>query len=222
MSHNPLVFRKITMPGTLDEQTIRRAFLTAKDAVANAREYIADHARLALLMVQDCERELDSIERTIDENLPAAITKVGENRARELVAWLQFITELERIGDLVLWVAQRVPDSIARSDRDVLLEMLKLLQQMLDEIYAGFDERSSEHARAVLKCDAELDRLRSAMFHKHLNSSTRRNRDDAIAILMMSQALERAGDHCTNLAEEIIHLIEHRSVRHLPKRRSES
>jgi hypothetical protein len=52
------------------------------------------------LAIKDCEKELDQIERKIDDQLPEAITRVGEAKARELLACLKFITDLERIGDL--------------------------------------------------------------------------------------------------------------------------
>ena len=70
---------------------------------------------MAFLTVKECERELDQLEREIDEQLPSAITRVGERKARELVACLGFITDLERIGDLVWWIAQRLNDARSRS-----------------------------------------------------------------------------------------------------------
>ena len=92
---------------------------------------------------------------------------------------------------------------------------------MLEEAYRGFKDRSAERARAILKCDTELDKLRSQFFRDHLKSGTRTSPKDRVAVLLVAQALERAGDHCTNLAEVVIHLVEHRSVRHIPRRRLE-
>lgn len=205
----------------ISEVEIQRAFLIAKDAISNAREYLKDRARLALLTVCECERELDVLERKIDENLPSAITRVGEGKARELIAYLQFITDLERIGDLAVWVVHHLPDSVTLRDTDALAEMLTLIEHMLEEAYRGFKDRSAERARAILKSDTELDKLRSQFFHEHLKSRTGTSPKDRVAVLLVAQALERAGDHCTNLAEVVIHLVEHRSVRHLPRRRLE-
>ena len=85
-----------------DELTalVVRGCLIARDAVFNVRDFLADGSRLAFLAIKDCEKELDQIERKIDEQLPEAITRVGEAKARELLACLKFITDLERIGDL--------------------------------------------------------------------------------------------------------------------------
>lgn len=60
---------------------------------------------MAFLAIRDCEQELDQIERYIDEHMPGAITQVSESKARQLLASLKAITDLERIGDLVLGVA---------------------------------------------------------------------------------------------------------------------
>ena len=54
---------------------------------------------MAFLAIKDCEKELDLIERQIDERLPAAITRVNEARARQLLSSLKSTTDLERIGD---------------------------------------------------------------------------------------------------------------------------
>jgi len=75
-----------------------RGCLIARDAVFNVRDFLSDGSRLAFLAIKDCEKELDQIERKIDDQLPEAITRVGEAKARELLACLKFITDLERIG----------------------------------------------------------------------------------------------------------------------------
>ena len=78
-----------------------RGCLVAKDAAMNLGEVLENSSPMGFLAIKECENELDQIERTIDEELPRAITRVGEVRARELLASLKFITDLERIGDLL-------------------------------------------------------------------------------------------------------------------------
>src|SRR5215813_2056642 len=79
---------------------IRQACLVAKDSAANTGEFIQTSSKMAFLAVKDCEKELDRIERKIDERLASAITEVTEPEAHELLACLKFIIDLERIGDL--------------------------------------------------------------------------------------------------------------------------
>ncbi|HMH00120.1 MAG TPA: hypothetical protein VK555_01840, partial [Terriglobales bacterium] len=67
-----------------------RACLIAKDAAFNTQDYIATKSQMALIAVQQCEKELDQIERQIDESMPAAITEVTEPEARELLGCMKF------------------------------------------------------------------------------------------------------------------------------------
>src|SRR5512142_32472 len=129
-----------TASSQLKDKTAR-AFLITRDAVANLREFLDDSSRMAFLTVKECERELDQIEREIDEQLPSAITRVGERKARELVACLRFITDLERVGDLVWWIAERFHDekpTLRERDAEALKGMCELIVSMLEEVHKGF------------------------------------------------------------------------------------
>src|SRR5690349_3491503 len=53
------------------------ACLIARDAAFNVRDLLSNSSRMAFLAIKDCEKELDQIERQIDERLPAAITQIG-------------------------------------------------------------------------------------------------------------------------------------------------
>lgn len=215
---------KASRPGEIEELTelALRACLVASDAAFNFRDFLAGASHIAFLAVRDCEKELDRIEQEMDEELPAAITQVSELEARELLACLRFSNELERIGDLLWWIAQRVhslPNRVPKSDSQELMEMTGILEKMLQSVREGFTQRELEPASYVMRADHEIDRVYRALFQRHVaqnNESTTQNSAD---VLLMAQALERAGDHATNLAEELFRLIEGRSLRHIPKRR---
>lgn len=197
--------------------------LIARDAAFNVKDLITNSSRMAFLAIKDCEKELDLIERQIDERLPAAITRVNEARARQLLSSLKCTTDLERIGDLVMSVAMRVQARTAKmpaSDVRQLVEMSSVLREMLDLIHKGFSTLELECARKVLQMDKEVDRICHAMFQKHLSESGAQGDPAGFDVLLMAQALERAGDHTTNLAEELYSLIEGRSLRHAPKKKA--
>jgi phosphate transport system protein len=200
-----------------------RACLIARDAAFNVRDLLTSNSRMAFLAIKDCEKELDLLERQIDDQLPAAITRVNEARARQLLASLKCTTDLERIGDLVMSVALRVQSrtgKIAASDVRQLVAMSEILREMLDLIHRGFVALDLECARKVLQMDKDVDRVCHSMFQKHLTENALRNDPSGFEVLLMAQALERAGDHTTNLAEELYSLIEGRSLRHMPKKRA--
>jgi phosphate transport system protein len=210
--------------GSLDDlaRTALRAFLIARDAAFNMHDLLTQSSRMAFLAIKECEQELDVIERYIDERLPAAITRVNEARARQLLTSLKCTTDLERIGDLMMSVALRVQartTKMAASDVRQLVEMSAILREMLDLVYRGFVDLDLECARKVLQMDKDIDRVCHALFQKHLTEASDKA-PSSFDVILMAQALERAGDHTTNLAEDLYSLIEGRSLRHAPKKRA--
>jgi phosphate transport system protein len=200
-----------------------KACLIARDAAFNVRDLLTTSSRMAFLAIKDCEKELDLLERQIDERMPEAITRVNEARARQLLSSLKSTTDLERIGDLIMSVALRVQartTKIPPSDTRQLVEMSSVLREMLDLIHQGFSNLDLDCARKVLQMDKNIDRVCHALFQKHLAETVPQGDTSGFEILLMAQALERAGDHATNLAEDLYSLIEGRSLRHVPKRRA--
>ena len=211
--------------GSLDDlaRTALKAFLIARDAAFNVRDLLTHSSRMAFLAIKECEQELDVIERYIDERTPAAITRVNEARARQLLTSLKCTTDLERIGDLVMSMAMRVQartGKMAASDVRQLVEMSAILREMLDLVYRGFVDLDLERARKVLQMDKDIDRVCHGLFQKHLTEHAAQSSPSSFEVLLMAQALERAGDHTTNLAEDLYSLIEGRSLRHAPKKRA--
>ncbi|MFZ3341967.1 MAG: PhoU domain-containing protein [Terriglobales bacterium] len=200
---------------------VLRACLIARDAVFNVRDSIASGSRLAVLAIKDCEKELDQIERKIDEQLPGAITRVGEAEARELLACLKFITDLERIGDLAYSAVMQLEsrrEKLPAADSRQLVEMASLLCEMLEQVHQGFLTRELSFAQKVLQSDPKVDALCHGLFQRHLAATSSNSATKASAqnfdILLAAQALERIGDHAKNLAEEVYGLAEGRSLRH--------
>jgi len=199
-----------------------RACLVATDAAFNIRDFLENSSRVALLTVRDCEKELDRIEQQIDQEIPAAIAQVSEMEARELLACLRFSTDLERIGDLLWGVGQRANNlhsDLPKADARQLIEMVEILERMLGQVREGFTNRELDPASDVLREDREIDQVYKSLFRRHLQSESHANLQHSADVLLMAQALERAGDHATNLAEELFRLIQGRSLRHVPKKR---
>lgn len=206
-------------------EMISRACLVAKDAAFNVEDYIENSSNLAFVAVKQCEKELDEIEREIDQSLPAAITEVTEPEARQLLACLKFITDLERIGDLLSSVAHgvhRLTSALAREDAALFIKMSKTLQKMLEEAHKGFAHRDVEAAKRVMQSDSEVDRACHSIFRRHFSVVGTNGSSNSSRILFIGQAFERAGDHAKNLGEEIIHLAQGQSLRHASRTRLRS
>jgi phosphate transport system protein len=67
----------------------------------------------------------------------------------------------------------------------------------------------------VLRADAEVDRVRNLIFLRHIENPENIVRQASLQVIFMTQALERAGDHAKNLAEEVCHFVSGRTIRHV-------
>jgi phosphate transport system protein len=100
-------------------------------------------------------------------------------------------------------------------DAHDISRMANIVSNMLGDVGEAFSARDVRRAIDVLKADAELDRLRNLVFIRHIENPENEPRQESFHLVFISQALERAGDHAKNLAEEICHLVSGRSVRHI-------
>jgi phosphate transport system protein len=190
----------------------------AKDAAAAAAEGIATGSLPLLTSIREREKALDTLDMEIDDGVTNAITEVSAPEARELLACMKFMIGLERIGDLLLSFANSALAAASRIDpqdtRD-LTHMATVLEKMLTDIGAAFEERNVRKAVDSLRADAEMDRLRNLIFLRHIENPENLPRQASMQVIFMTQSLERAGDHVKNLAEEVCHFVSGHTVRHM-------
>lgn len=194
------------------------AFRVAHRASAAAAEGIATSSKTLFGEVREHERELDSLDRDIDDLVTTTITHVPDEEARTLLACMKFGISLERIGDLLLSFVNRAEAVAAHMDHDDVRDltvMVSQLEHMLADVEAAFNTRSLDKAVTVLRSDTEIDRLRNVITFRHLEPAEGVRRLDSFHVLFMAQEIERAGDHVKNMAEEVCHLVSGRTVRHV-------
>ena len=199
----------------LREQTLQACRL-AHIAAGIVADGIATGVSSLLNGVREREKELDMLDRIIEQGVTSVITKVSEDHARELLACLKFVIDLERIGDLLLNCGNRaaaVVSRVSRQDIRDLTLMASRLEKMLGDVHDAFRERDLNRALAVLRADAELDRLRNLIFLRHLENHEGAPRQESSHVLFMAQSLERGGYHAKNLVEEVCHLVSGHGVR---------
>lgn len=204
----------------LIDLTLRGCQVAKAAAAAVAAAIARDGAGASDMLdkVKEREEELDTLDREINEGVTTGITSVSPEHARELLACLKLIIELERIGDLLLGFANRLRSCAGRldaQDTKDLSTMASILERMLSDAEQAFYKRETKLAVSVLRSDTELDRLRNLIFVRHIENPERQERQESFHVVFMSQFLERAGDHVKNVAEEVVHLVTGRSVRHL-------
>jgi phosphate transport system protein len=169
--------------------------------------------------VREREEELDTLDREINEAVTVAVTHGSSGpEAQELLACLKLVIELERICDLLLGFANRAQAIFPRLEpHDIkdLATMAALLHKMLTGASEAFRKRDVDAAMSVLRADMEMDRFRNLLFVRHIENPENAPRQESFHVVFMTQELERAGDHAKNIAEEVVHLVTGRSMRHL-------
>ena len=190
----------------------------ARLAAAAVATGISSDTAQPLDSVRQYEEELDALDHQVNEGVTTAIPGASDSDARELLSCLKLILELERVGDLLLSVANRartVATRIEAQDAADLKHMADILKQMLTDAEIAFRDRDLKRAVSIMRADAEMDRVRNLMFVRHIDNPEQQPRQQSFHLVFMTQTLERAGDHAKNMAEEVCHLVTGRSVRHL-------
>ena len=190
----------------------------AREAASIAAEGIATGSMSHLNAIRQCEKDLDAMDMEIDSGVTAAITKVPDSEAGQLLACMKVMIGLERIGDLLLSFAnsaQATANRLDSQDSRDLTHMATVLEKMLADVAQSFSQKDVKKAVEVLRADAEMDRLRNLIFLRHIENPENVARQASLQVIFMTQSLERAGDHAKNLAEEVCHFVSGRPVRHV-------
>ena len=138
---------------------------------------------------------------------------------RFLIAVIKINNDLERIGDQAVNIAERV-DVIAKRDLSELFfdytAMGEKVQDMLKMSLDALVNMDYDMAYSVVMRDDEVDQIKVDAYDRIKKAMS--NHPDKIGylinLLLISRHLERLADHTTNIAEEVIYLIEGEIVRH--------
>lgn len=218
MNSPALAFSRSPLPQHELVTLTGRACVIAQECVSHAIDGLVNGSPAALANVRSREEKLDQLDREFDERLAAEITTVTPGEARELLASLKLMLDLERVGDLVASFAERsaiVRNRLDMEDVDQLTRMACTVENMLELISRAFSGRNVEQALHVLRRDAEVDRMRNLLLVRHTDDPEGLKGRESLHVLFMANALERAGDHIKNMAEEVCHVATGHTVRHL-------
>jgi phosphate transport system protein len=201
---------KLLEMSSLVEAAIQRSIsaVTQKDRGA-AEEVFRNEARI------------NTIEVEIDEfaiNLLALHQPMAAD-LRLIVAALKINTDLERMGDLAVNIAQR---AMSLMEEPVIKPMIDiphiagLVQSMVRKSLDAFVTRDADLARSVLASDDAVDSLRTASYHELVSYMEHdpENIKAALDLLAITRNLERLADHSTNIAEDVLFLVKGIDVRH--------
>lgn len=138
---------------------------------------------------------------------------------RAIVAAVKINTDLERVGDLAVNIAEAAKRYLEHPPVKPLIDiprMGNIAQGMLRDALDAFVRRDIQLAEAVLAADDQLDALKTQIFRELLSFmlSEPTTIEPALDLILISRHLERIGDHATNIAEDVIFMVSARDVRH--------
>ena len=138
---------------------------------------------------------------------------------RAIVSAVKINTDLERVGDLAVNIAEAAGRYLEHPPVKELVDiprMADIAQSMLRDALDAYVRRDIAMAQDVLNCDDELDLLKTTVFRELLTHMLRdpSTIEPSLDLVLISRHLERVGDHATNVAEDVIFMVSAKDVRH--------
>ena len=182
-----------------------------------------DVAKAALVIEGD--NEIDDLELQIDHiaiNLLALQQPMAKD-LRLITMAMKISNDLERVGDHAVNVAEAVGYLVAAPPFPVLPEieeMTRVANDMLAQALDAFIRGDSELARKVVKLDDRVDELHDNNFRillTHMMEDPRKI-TAGMDLLLVSGNLERIADLATNISEDVVYMVEGRTIKHHAER----
>lgn len=205
--------KKILYMGAEVEDLLHRAMDSLENRNVKLAQTVIDH-----------DPALDQLEVEIEEEClkilalhqPVAID------LRYVIAVLKINNDLERIGDLAVNIAERAAFLAAFPPTDLVLDfrgMAKLAQTMLSQSLDALINYDVQLARRIRVADDEVDSANRRMYaqiEEHIRAHPEAV-SEMLHLLSVSRHLERIADGATNIAEDVIYMVEGEIVRHQPE-----
>jgi phosphate transport system protein len=191
-----------------------------------------EQVRLAIKGLVDRDRELIDRVLVSDEPLNALHIEIDGRcftllalyqpmavDLRAIVAAVKINTDLERVGDLAINIAEAARQYATHPPVKKLIDiprMATVAQRMLRDALDAFVRRDTDLAQQVLNEDDVLDALKTQIFRELLTYMLQdpSTIEPALDLILISRHLERIGDHATNVAEDVIFMVSAKDVRH--------
>ncbi len=170
------------------------------------------------------DRRIDAREIEVEEEClkTLALHQPVAGDLRLVIAILKVNNDLERVGDLARNIAERAIElTPARSVilPDQVIEMAERSRTMLREALQSIMRADASLARKVLRDDEDVDNLHREMYGLTTRAIVEKPEDgeQAMRLLSVSRCLERIADLATNMAEDVVFLVDGEVIRHQEK-----
>jgi len=182
---------------------------------------LIDRDDTVLAAIWTAEQRINLLDIEIDEMATRLLAR-NQPVARDLrflTATIKINSDLERMGDLAINLAQRSVSLLGSAEVKPLIDiprMSRTVEAMVRKSLDAFVQRDEEMARAVLLTDDEVDDLKNSIYQElvQLIEQGKAAAGPAFDLIFIAHNLERIADHATNIAEDVLFLIKGVDVRH--------
>ena len=138
---------------------------------------------------------------------------------RFITSGMKISSDLERIGDLAVNIAERTLDLLKQPELKPLIDiprMAELAQTMVRDALNAFVNGDEALARDVCQRDDQVDQLNSQVFRELLTYMMQEPAtiSRAVDLILVGRHLERIADHATNIGEDVIYMVQGKTIKH--------
>jgi len=194
-----------------------RAETLVQEAMAGLSERDLDQAKA----VRRADDAIDALEIEVDERVLEflALQRPMAGDLRLVFATLKASNDIERVGDHAVNIAKacrRIAAHPPLPEIPEVWEMGRVVRRMLGDALDAFANRDAASARRIAEEDERVDAMRRSAFRIIISYMLEQPRyiSPGLDTILVVQNLERIGDLATNVAEEVVFLLEGKSIKH--------
>ena len=203
------------------KQTLLAMGAMVEDQIRRVMRALVERDEALARDVIERDREVNTYDVEIDEKCVEllALHQPTAVDLRFITTAMKIVTDLERIGDQAVNIAQRAIELNQESQLKPYIDLPRMAdkaQRMVKDALDSFVSRDTTLAREVCGRDSEVDALKEQIFRELLTymMADPKTIARAIRLILVSRFFERVADHATNIAEMVIYMVESKMVRH--------
>jgi phosphate transport system protein len=203
------------------KQTLLAMGGLVEDQIRRVTTALLERDSAAAQEVIERDRHVNAYDVEVDEKCVEllALHQPAAGDLRFITTAMKIVTDLERIGDQAVNIAQRTVELNREPQLKPYIDLPRMAQQaqrMVKESLDAFVARDTELARQVCGEDGAVDELNHQIFRELLTFMMEdpKTISRAIRLILIARFLERVADHATNIAEMVIYMVESKMVRH--------
>ena len=204
----------------LKEELVRMASLAEESIGQAVKALVTRDAELARQVIEG-DKEINNADIGIDE-LCLRLLALHHPEARDLrfiAMAFKINSDLERMGDLSVNIAERTLDLLKEPLLKPLIDlprMAELAQAMVRDSLDAFVRQDAALAKQVCERDDAVDQLNDQIFRELLTYMLQdpKTITRSVGLILIGRRIERIADHATNIAEDVVFLVQGRTIKH--------